>query len=41
MDDAEDLVCALGLSSDICTATPGKPLELDILIDAPDGKADT
>ena len=41
MDDAEDLECALGSSSDIRIATPAKPSRPEILIGAPDGRAET
>ena len=41
MDDAEDLECAPGSSSDIPIATPVKPSRVEILIDAPDGRAET
>ena len=41
MDDAEDLECAPGSSSDIRIATPVKLSRPEILIDAPDGRAET
>ena len=41
MDDAEDLECASGSSSDICIATPATLSRPEIIIDAPDGRAET
>ena len=41
MDDAEDLECAPGSSSDIRIATSVKPSRPEILTDAPDGRAET
>ena len=41
MDDAEDLECAQGSSSDLRIASPVRPQRPDILTDAPNGKAET